>query len=90
MIRADDFRTFLLNHGAYEVFRANLDKQKNIAFEKLMLHAEHFDCFNGLIDSSLNWAMTPQGHNYWSDLSKTWNVECITRAKVNSDYKSIW
>ncbi len=84
---ANNFRNFLTYHKAYDKFCFNLMSQHGLIFNDLVSGRVEF---RSLIDHSLSWGSTPEGHGYWSNLSMLWNDSLDQGTSHAVGYKSIW
>lgn len=84
--KAENFRNFLIEHEAYEKFCANILEQHGFSFERVTDRKY----MSGVIDSSISWDRTPEGHAYWERLNSTWNEACSSQRVFAPKYKSIW
>jgi len=71
------FIKFLQLRGAYEAWCAAGQEVRGFVFwADVACVIEDGDC-SGLLSGMFFWEATPQGHDYWKDLSDEWDGICL-------------
>ena len=65
MEEKDQLREFLVKHKAFRKFCRNLEEDRDMTYKEYISY-EHE---GSLIGGAFTWRSTPEGVEYWSDLS---------------------
>lgn len=87
MTPEENFKNFLLLKDIYAKYCNNLTEQHDVSFETAMIGR---GSLHGVIDATLSWASTPEGHDFWGAMSKEWNAAIEEGKQFDNRCKSIW
>lgn len=62
------FETWAIKHGYYNKFIGAMYKQSNMTLE-IYINTRGM---SGIISGCIHWSLTPQGFNYWYEVSQEW------------------
>ena len=65
----EEFKNFLREKGAYDIFKENFMRQNMNIFKKVESVRVNK---RAIINWSFSWSMTPQKHSFWSNLNSEW------------------
>lgn len=94
------FSKFLIDNDALHAYETNILNGDICNGGCCTIHHETYNLSSFLryikcrkesvIDMTLSWNHTPEGHSYWSRLNSAWASECIELRRKPKKYKSIW
>ena len=84
---ATNFRNFLSHNKSFERFCQAIWEQRNLTFKQAVRRSESL---SRIIDNSLTWDATPEGHDYWANLNTKWEKVVRIGKQFQPQYKSIW
>lgn len=84
----NNFNEFLKTNNAFDAYYENINEggSKQSDFVWRFFSRGHI---SGIIDNSFIWSNTPQGHDYWSNLDRMWDVEEAPKYCTNAAMSSI-
>jgi len=81
-----EFKDFLNRNGVYKNYSKNLDVEYGDgALEWILADSILNDDADELISSAFKWDMTPEGHRFWSKISRLWEEYYETQKRAEQE-----